>query len=361
MPSLYGLYVYLFLTSVGLLTSVEKRDKPPGNLNRRLKNEEAESATIKAQVETQARIHGRVMSDLRSPSPRKPMILQVLRFLAGFGAVVYASVLLVLALKQRSLMYFPTRGPQSEYLQRAVQQKVQPWHGAKGTLIGWKREGQEQKRAAHRMLLLHGNGGDALSRTYLMDALSYNASESQGISEKAARPDIDFYSLEYPGYGCRGGNANQNEIVAAALAALNELLKQDKRPLYIAGESLGSGVACLLSAQHPKEVRGLLLITPYTSIADVAASQFSMFPVRLVLQDKYEAAHALKSYSGPVAVLLAEKDEMVPPQFGQSLFDGYKGPKKLWVEPGAGHNSLDYTPRIHRWREISGFLLQHRE
>ena len=205
------------------------------------------------------------------------------------------------------------------------------------------------------MLLLHGNGGDALSRTYLMDALG-----SQG--EQGKRPDFDFYSLEYPGYGSRGGNANQSEIVAAAEAALSELLKPDKtrdnRPLYLVGESLGSGVACLLAAKNPGEVRALLLITPYTSTTDVAASEFPLFPVRLALQDTYEAQQALKSYSGRIAVLLAEKDEMIPTRFGQSLFDGYRGPKQLWVEPGAGHNSLDFNPRTPRWSEIKGFLLQ---
>jgi pimeloyl-ACP methyl ester carboxylesterase len=262
------------------------------------------------------------MSDLRPTPSRKRMAVQLFWFLVLFALVVYLSVLLALASKQRSFLYHPSRSEESEMLGRAGQHWVQPWRDAQGTLIGWKRQGQEG--APNRMLLLHGNAGDALSRTYLMEALS-------------GRPAFDFYSLEYPGYGSRAGSANQSEIVAAANAALMELVESDRRPLYIAGESLGSGVACLLAGQHPDKVDGLLLITPFTSIADVAASQFPIFPVRLVLQDNYEAAQALKSYSGRVAVLLAGEDEIVPTRFGQALFEGYSGPKKLWVEPGAGH------------------------
>jgi pimeloyl-ACP methyl ester carboxylesterase len=168
----------------------------------------------------------------------------------------------------------------------------------------------------------------------------------------------DFYCVEYPGYGWRQGSANQSSIVAAANAAVNELLANDTRPLYIAGESLGSGVACLMAARHQDKVRGLLLVTPYTSATDIAVGRFPIFPTRLVMQDRYEAAIALKEYSGPVAVLLAGQDYIVPTRFGQALFDGYAGPKKLWIQQGAGHNTLDYDSGAAWWREVSNFLLQ---
>ena len=72
--------------------------------------------------------------------------------------------------------------------------------------------------------------------------------------------------------------------------------------------------------------------------------------------DRYDAANALRSYSGPVAVLLAGKDTLVPTHFRQTLFDGYSGPKKLWIQPNADHTSLDYIPKAKWWREIENFL-----
>jgi fermentation-respiration switch protein FrsA (DUF1100 family) len=58
--------------------------------------------------------------------------------------------------------------------------------------------------------------------------------------------------------------------------------------------------------------------------------------------------------------LLAGRDIIVPARFGQALFDGYNGPKKLWIHPNAGHNTLDYDPRAAWWKDVSDFLLRHR-
>jgi pimeloyl-ACP methyl ester carboxylesterase len=269
------------------------------------------------------------------------MAIQVL-----YGALtIYFGVFLLLALMQRSLMYHPQRGAEAEYLARASQERVQPWRDDNGTLIGWKKT---PPHAQNRMLILHGNGGDALARTILMEGLG--ALHNGNLWE--------FYCLEYPGYGWRHGNASQTTIVAAGDEALRELLKNDAPPLFLTGESLGTGVACLLAAKHPQQIRGLFLITPYTSTADVAAGRFPIYPVRLVMQDTYEAARALRAYSGPVAVLLAGHDHIVPTRFGRKLFDDYHGPKKLWMQPDADHNSLDFNPRAAWWHELSDFLLQ---
>lgn len=262
-----------------------------------------------------------------------------------FALAVYCGVFLALTLMQRTFMYHPEMGEEKTFLASAPQHNVQPWRDARGVLIGWKRA---NSKARNRMLILHGNGGHALSRTYFMD----------GLGLLGDKNEWDFYALEYPGYGWRSGSSNETEIVNAANDALEELLKEDSRPLFITGESLGTGVACLLAGKHPKQIRGLFLATPYTSTVDVAVGRFPIFPTRLVMQDKYEAAAALKEYSGPVAVLLAGEDYIVPTRFGQKLFDDYRGPKKLWVQQNAGHNSLDYNPKAAWWKEVSDFLTQ---
>ena len=80
-------------------------------------------------------------------------------------------------------------------------------------------------------------------------------------------------------------------------------------------------------------------------------------PVQRILRERYDAAEDLKGYAGPVAVLLAGRDEIIPVKFGQRLFDGYPGPKRLWVQEDRGHNSLDYDPQAGWWREMTGFLI----
>ena len=276
------------------------------------------------------------MSTPRASSLRKRIMWKIAIVLL----TIYGTSLLTLFFSQRSFMYHPNIGAEAGFLAKAKAHGVRPWRDESGKLIGWKRENMGAKK---KMLILHGNGGDALSRTYLMDGF-----------EKIG--GWDFYVLEFPGYGWREGAATESTIMAAANDALKELQRKDDRPIFAGGESLGTGVACLLAAKNPDAIQGLFLVTPYTSTSDVAEGRFPFFPVRLLMQDRYDATRALKEYSGPVAVVLAGNDYIVPTRFGQALFDGYDGPKKLWIQPSAGHNTLDYDASAGWWKEVAHFL-----
>jgi fermentation-respiration switch protein FrsA (DUF1100 family) len=254
--------------------------------------------------------------------------------------LLYGMGLTALYSSQRTFMYHPDKGEEQTYMAQARKLGLLPWRDSQGELIGWK--SLAAKPAAKRMLILHGNGGNAISRTGL----------SEGFKTSG---NWEFYFLEYPGYAWREGISSETTILSAANSALKELLKQSKKPIYITGESLGTGVACIMAANKPEVVKGLFLITPYTSTTDVAAGRFPFFPVRLMMHDRYEAAAALRDYKGPVAILLAGNDYIVPTRFGQALFDGYEGPKKVWIQPDAGHNSLDFAPELRMWREVEQF------
>lgn len=259
---------------------------------------------------------------------------------AIFLLVLYGVSLLALFLSQRTFMYHPNLGEEKAFLSRASTYGVLPWRDHDGKLIGWKREIPNAKK---KMLILHGNGGDALSRTNFMDGFAQTGG-------------WNFYALEYPGYGWRQDSPTEKTILGAAHTGLEELQRDDALPVFATGESLGTGVACLLAAKNPTVIKGLFLVTPYTSTADVAAGRFPFFPVRFLMQDRYDATNALSEYSGPVAILLAGNDYIVPTRFGQALFDAYKGPKKLWIQKDAGHNSLDFNPQLPLWKKVNHFL-----
>ena len=266
----------------------------------------------------------------------------------------------MLASMQRTFMYHPERGTEAQFLKMATTQNVEPWRDNNNEFIGWKRTDFQNSNqnsqhrvldvpARNRLLIFHSNGGHALTRTYFMD----------GLGALDNGKNWEFYALEYPGYAWRDGVHSEAEIVPEAERALLQLTKNDARPVFLAGESLGTGVACILAAKHPDKVRGLFLVTPFTSIVDVAQGRFPFFPVGLVLQDRYEAAHALENYRGRVAVLLAGRDTIVPTHYGQKLFKDYRGAKKLWIQAEAGHNTLNYNPQLKMWREVADFLTEH--
>ena len=105
-------------------------------------------------------------------------------------------------------------------------------------------------------------------------------------------------------------------------------------------------------------MNGLILVTPILSISAVARRRFPFLPT-LLIRDPYRADESLRHYGGPVAFLMAGRDSVVFADLGEELFGSYLGPKRLWLDPNADHNTLDYDPAAVRWAEMLGFLVQN--
>ena len=264
------------------------------------------------------------------------------------AVVIFAlGALVMLTALQRQLIYFPSKAPADVLSELASRMGLQTWRDNAGEAIGWKSPGDPNAR--YRMLVFHGNAGYALNRDYFVTGLRARGSQ------------WDVFLFEYPGYGARKGTPSEVNFKATATQALEALLAIDSRPVFITGESLGSGVASFLASTFPNEVAGLLLVTPFSSLADVAAHHYPFLPVRILLSERYESREALSHYGGPVAFLLAGRDEVVTSELGQQLYDSYSGPKWLHVEAHAGHNTLPYNPGAPWWGKVSSFLISSQE
>jgi pimeloyl-ACP methyl ester carboxylesterase len=174
---------------------------------------------------------------------------------------------------------------------------------------------------------------------------------------RAAAPDraLSVYILEYPGYGARDGQPSQSDFLAAAGEAVSQI--PDNIPLILLGESIGTGVASATAAAHPERIAGLLLLTPFDNLANVAQHHYPLLPVHWIMRDQYPSAEWLENYRGPVAIILAADDSIVPAKFGQKLHDAYGGPKKLIIADQADHNDLLHTLPPEQWRQAMAFLL----
>lgn len=247
---------------------------------------------------------------------------------------------------QSRLIYFPTRYSESLAVQAAVRAGLEPWRERNGTLIGWKTIGKGDSKPQARMVVFHGNAGEALGREYLAELFL------------ALDKEIGWqiYLFEYPGYGCRPGKPGEKAIEEAALKAFDELIGEDSRPVYLFGESIGGGPACYLAGKRSSQVAGVMLSTPFTRLSDVAAIHYPYFPVRWLLRDRYDNVKALKNFPGPVGILVAGQDEVATPQLGRELYESYQGLKKLWIQEMAGHNTVVYLTADPTWREASLFL-----
>ena len=243
---------------------------------------------------------------------------------------------------QRQLIYFPSKAGEQDLLQQAASIGLEVWRNERGSAIGWKTT--RERNALKRMLVFHGNAGFALHREYFVAGF-------QALGE-----EWEVFLFEYPGYGAKKGRPSEVTLKAGATHALESLLKADSRPVYVIGESLGSGVASYLAGAFPEQVAGLLLVTPFSSLVDVAAHHYPFLPVRTLLKERYDSVEALSRYKGPVAFLLAGRDEVIPTILSRRLYESYSGPKWLRIEAGAGHNSIPYDPGAAWWGEVSKFL-----
>lgn len=248
---------------------------------------------------------------------------------------------------QDFFVYHPTKDDEETLLAVAKERNLDPWPRAEKERMGWHAPspaGEEAKR----VIIFHGNGGQAVDRDHYV----------RGFQGPRAGGSWEVYILEYPGYGSRPGNPSEAALLNAAREAVEYLLRESsEKPLYVVGTSLGSGVASRIASEYPDQIPALLLITPFTNIEDVGAATFPRFLVRAILKDRYDNEKALSQYTGRLGVLLAGDDRVVPTEIGRRLYEGYDGPKRLWIQPGAGHNTLDYGPYSEFWSEITRFLV----
>ena len=259
--------------------------------------------------------------------------------IARIGVLAYVGLLLFLAACQNTMIYYPSRASQVALLQEAEDEGLQPWKNPEGAVIGWH---TSKPAAPRRIVVFHGNAGYALHRTYYTEALS--------------RLGWDVFLFEYPGYGARDGSPGRAAFLTEGRAALDQLLAADARPLFLLGESVGSGTAAALAAELPEKIRGVAMVIPFARLVEVAKWHFPYLPVGLLLRDKFDNVEALEKYRGPVVVVVAEKDEVVSAAQGFKLHEGYTGPKHLITLAGAKHNDFPTNFSAEWWKEMTAFL-----
>lgn len=275
-------------------------------------------------------------------------------------ARVLAALLLGLCLlfffMQRSMIFYPMQASREAQEELARQERLLPWLDGVGNLQGWRTPSlppEEQPLA--RVVIFHGNAGFALHRTGLLRLL-----QATSLGE-----DMEFFIFEYPGYGSRGGKPSEAGFLESARIALmalkhpEEPAGEDRKevPLLLVGESLGTGVACALAGENSENVQGVILLTPFDSLVSVARHHYPWLPVKWILQDRFDSKSKLSHFSGPVAFVLAENDEVVPAKLGQVLADSFPGPQKIWLVPGSDHNGVVGALSPSDWDEILRFAL----
>ncbi|PWF41212.1 alpha/beta hydrolase [Massilia glaciei] len=234
--------------------------------------------------------------------------------LAG-ALIAYALACLALFLMQRSMIYFPQPRNQTT----PVMALEVP--GARLNLSVLPRAG------AKALVYFGGNAEDVAASLPSLARLF---------------PRHALYLMHYRGYGGSTGAPSEAALAADALA-LFDRVHADHPQVLVMGRSLGSGLAVRLASMRP--VARLVLVTPYDSIAALAAGQLPYFPIRWLLTDKFESWRYAPKVGAPTTLLVAQDDTLIPPASSRQLLARFQpGVARLVLIPGAGHNTISGEP-----------------
>jgi len=186
-----------------------------------------------------------------------------------------------------------------------------------------------------------------------------NAERIENMRDEFAKwfPQSSVYLVPYRGYGASEGTPSEDALLSDALAVFDQVqARQQGAPIVVIGRSLGSSVASHVASQRP--VAKLALITPFDSMTSVAQSHYPWLPLRWLMQDRYESTRYLSNYAGPVLVIRASKDEVIPAASTDRLIASMAKPPQVVDLPEATHNSVDQDPGFGR--ALSAFVAAQR-
>jgi fermentation-respiration switch protein FrsA (DUF1100 family) len=247
--------------------------------------------------------------------------------LLAFGAYIYVGVLLVLLALENHFLFpgstfaMAWEAPRSDLnilelsLTSADGNTIHAWWTAPP---GW----MPQRGAIHYS---HGNGG--------------NLSMRQGnlaLWRQHSGKGVLIY--DYPGYGKSSGKPTEAGCYAAADAAYDWLVGEQKVPpeqVLLLGSSLGGAMAVDLAVRRSH--RALILINAFTSFPDMAQKTFPWLPARWLVRNRLDNLGKIGKCPAPIFITHGTADTLIPCSQGQRLFRAAPEPKRFLERPGAGH------------------------
>jgi fermentation-respiration switch protein FrsA (DUF1100 family) len=189
------------------------------------------------------------------------------------------------------------------------------------------------------------------------DAIIYFGGNAEDVSEvipEFARhfPHNAVYLVNYRGYGGSSGTPSEAGLFKDALTVY-DFVHARHNTISLIGRSLGSGVAVYLETN--RAIKQMVLTTPYDSIENVARKQFPMFPIALLLKDKFASDSRAASIAIPTMIILADADEVIPRANSEALIAAFQKSIPLRrIVPESTHNTILASAAY--WQDVGEFL-----
>lgn len=236
-------------------------------------------------------------------------------------ALLYAAAMLWVYLRQESLLFHPDPLPRDHVfaLESDVHELSVPVPGAVISVLQLR---LPQPKGV--VFFLHGNAGNLESwfvNTALYRELNY-----------------DLVMLDYRGYGKSTSRIESEAQLHADVDAVWAAVAHRYQGLVqvVLGRSLGTALAARWASEHQPALT--VLVSPYCSMADMAAEHYSFVP-RFLLRYPLNTCEFSATLKGSVLLIHGEKDALIPPQHSERIQARAPQAKLLRVE-AAGHNDV---------------------
>lgn len=239
---------------------------------------------------------------------------------------IYIAVVLFAYQNQRNIMYNLILEDIAPYEWGASDVKIIHVATEDGIrLKGWYVPPQKEN---HKIIVFfHGNGQNIGS--------SYS-----GVS-RLLKDGYGLLMVEYRGYAGHKGIFTEQGAYKDCRAFIEWLyhthhVKYSDMVFY--GESLGTALAVQMASEY--DGNALILLSPFSSMVDMARIQYSYLPVSLLLKDKYLSIQKIGQIEIPALILHGAKDTIVDIELGEMLFNVANEPKQFVRINNGRHNNL---------------------
>ncbi len=243
-------------------------------------------------------------------------------------AVGYMATAAYLYLNQRKFLYFPQAG-----VLQTGEQQIEIRNGDI-TLRGWVVN--EDKPDA--IIYFGGNG---------------ERPEASIVDFKDLFSTHSIYFINYRGYGESDGEPTETGLYDDAMAIYDHIAP-DHNHIIVIGRSLGTGVATYLATE--RDIHRLILVEPYDCLVNIAQATYPIFPMQLMMKDKYNSAERASQITAPTLIIKAENDQIIPGSSTDNLIAQFNSDiLETATIPEATHNNIqDYTQYYMLLRDFVG-------
>jgi fermentation-respiration switch protein FrsA (DUF1100 family) len=244
--------------------------------------------------------------------------------------------------QKRVSMFFPDRYPLGEWEPKLPHPHSDEWFKAGDgvRLHGWLFRAADP--AAPAVIWFHGNAGNLTNRA--------------PVAAELARRGVTTFVFDYRGFGRSEGSATEGALFDDSRAAYDHLvsLLPTGTAIVLYGESLGGPYAARVATE--RRASCVIIENSFPSLTAVGNSIYHPLPLGVFVLGSLPTAQWLNRAGLPVLVMHGKRDEVLPFELGQQLYDALRVKKEFFISEKGEHSDLSIAEGDRFYESIVRFI-----